>query len=240
MVFWRQRLWVVASFHSSIVAFMKNGQVDDSKTIRLAQTDWCWGLAVNKEDRLLVTASPPYDFQRTLPAANSFVNKKGHLFECDFIPGGSPAILPVAQGLTRPGGLDIAPKTHPAYPGDVFLTEYGNDRHKAGRVLRLTRPQNAPIGTPYEKHIFIDLADILHKTNIKPPPDTGEEEQKKDERRDPGLVHPWALCFSPSGDDLFVSTDPNDSQVLRFDSRGHFLDRISFDGSETPNSLCCA
>ena len=89
-------------------------------------------------DRLLVSSSPPYDFQADLPGENPHVNKRGAVLEIDEVREASKyrhAVRVRCPGLTRPGGLAVAPPKHPK-AGQVFVTEYGSEG-RSGRVLAL-------------------------------------------------------------------------------------------------------
>ena len=102
--------------------------MDPARTVRLRSTDWCWGLAVDPAtDRLLISASPPYDFQADLPGDNPHVARRGQLLEVEERPRPGRwdyEVRAAVSGLTRPGGLAVAPSTHPL-AGAVFVTEHG-------------------------------------------------------------------------------------------------------------------
>ena len=52
------------------------------------------------------------------------------------------------------------------------------------------------------------------------------------------LVNPWTLAFGPSGDSLYVATDPNHRTVHRFDAAGKLV-RAERCADEAPNYLLC-
>ena len=52
------------------------------------------------------------------------------------------------------------------------------------------------------------------------------------------LVNPWTLAFGPSGDALYVATDPNHRTVHRFDAAGTLV-RAERCADEAPNYLLC-
>jgi len=52
------------------------------------------------------------------------------------------------------------------------------------------------------------------------------------------LVNPWTLAFGPSGDALYVATDPNHRTVHRFDAAGNLV-RAERCADEAPNYLLC-
>lgn len=216
IVFWRGRLRVCASYHSTIVALRSDGTVDDDRAIRLRTTEWCWGLAVDPAtDRLLVSASPPYDFQTDLPGDNPSVARRGEVLEIEEDAGGPGAARHVVRskigGLTRPGGMAYAPRGHAAHAGDLFFTEYGQ-RGGAGKVLRYDAAAD-------RLSVYVDLADLDIETPLE-------------------LRNPWSLCFSGSGDALYVATDPNHRAVLVFDGGGTLTKMLS--PSEAPNFVLCA
>ena len=53
-----------------------------------------------------------------------------------------------------------------------------------------------------------------------------------------GVVNPWTLAFGPSGDSLYVATDPNHRTVHRFDAAGKLV-RAERCADEAPNYLLC-
>ena len=80
MVFWRGHLRVCSSYHSAILTLSRHGIVLEAMTIRLRQSEWCWGLAAEpRTDRLLISTSPPYDFQADLPGDIPSVTESGTL-----------------------------------------------------------------------------------------------------------------------------------------------------------------
>ena len=214
MVFWKGALRVCASYHSTIVALGPDGKVDDKRAVRLRSTDWCWGLAVDPgSDRLLVSSSPPYDFQADLPGENPHVNKRGAVLEIDEVREASKyrhAVRVRCPGLTRPGGLAVAPPKHPK-AGQVFVTEYGSEG-RSGRVLALDGGGSA---------VYVDFTDL--------PCHAGTPQD---------LVNPWTLAFGPAGDALYVATDPNHRTVHRFDAAGRLV-RAERCADEAPNYLLC-
>ena len=234
IVFWKGRLRVCASYYSAVVAVTRSGRVDASRTINLHTTEWCWGLAVDPEtDRLLVSTSPPYDFQADLPGDSAHVAYHGELLEVDerrvAVPaaaGAAAAAAPrrafrhsvrvLATGLTRPGGMAFAPKTHP-HAGDLFLTEYGV--RGAGRVLRFARGPSGLLA----KHVYLDLGRLR-----------GEDDATPDE-----LINPWSVTFAHAGDALYVATDPNHRAVLHLDGAGNLVKTLRRRG-EAPNFVLCA
>ena len=113
-------------------------------------------------------------------------------------------------GLTRPGGLAVAPPKHPK-AGQVFVTEYGSEG-RSGRVLALSEGGAA---------VYVDFTDL--------PCHAGTPQD---------LVNPWTLAFGPSGDALYVATDPNHRTVHRFDAAGTLV-RAERCADEAPNYLLC-
>ncbi len=214
MVFWKGALRVCASYHSTIVALGPDGKVDDKRAVRLRSTDWCWGLAVDPaSDRLLVSSSPPYDFQADLPGENPHVAKRGAVLEIDEVRESSKyrhAVRVRCPGLTRPGGLAVAPPKHPK-AGQVFVTEYGSEG-RSGRVLALSGGGSS---------VYLDFTEL--------PCHAGTPQD---------LVNPWTLAFGPAGDSLYVATDPNHRTVHRFDAAGKLV-RAERCADEAPNYLLC-
>ena len=51
-------------------------------------------------------------------------------------------------------------------------------------------------------------------------------------------MNPWTLAFGPSGDSLYVATDPNHRTVHRFDAAGKLV-RAERCADEAPNYLLC-
>lgn len=214
IVFWKGSLRVCASYHSSIISLRPDGRVDDSRTVRLRTTDWCWGLAVDPAtDRLLVSSSPPYDFQADLPGENPHVARRGavlEIAEVKELKRYRHAVRVKCPGLTRPGGLAVSPERHPR-AGQVFVTEYGADG-RSGRVLALDGDR---------MEVYLDFTDVpCH------------------EHTPPDLVNPWILAFGPSGDFLYVGTDPNHRSIVTFDYTGELVNARRC-VEEAPNYLLC-
>ena len=164
-------------------------------------------------DRLLVSSSPPYDFQADLPGENPHVNKRGAVLEIDEVREASKyrhAVRVRCPGLTRPGGLAVAPPKHPK-AGQVFVTEYGSEG-RSGRVLALSGGGSS---------VYLDFTDL--------PCHAGTPQD---------LVNPWTLAFGPAGDALYVATDPNHRTVHRFDAAGALV-RAERCADEAPNYLLC-
>ena len=113
-------------------------------------------------------------------------------------------------GLTRPGGLAVAPPKHPK-AGQVFVTEYGSEG-RSGRVLALDAGGSS---------VYVDFTDL--------PCHAGTPQD---------LVNPWTLAFGPAGDALYVATDPNHRTVHRFDAAGNLV-RAERCADEAPNYLLC-
>ncbi len=113
-------------------------------------------------------------------------------------------------GLTRPGGLAVAPPKHPK-AGQVFVTEYGSEG-RSGRVLALSGGGSS---------VYLDFTEL--------PCHAGTPQD---------LVNPWTLAFGPSGDALYVATDPNHRTVHRFDAAGKLV-RAERCADEAPNYLLC-
>ena len=113
-------------------------------------------------------------------------------------------------GLTRPGGLAVAPPKHPK-AGQVFVTEYGSEG-RSGRVLALSEGGSS---------VYLDFTDL--------PCHAGTPQD---------LVNPWTLAFGPAGDALYVATDPNHRTVHRFDAAGNLV-RAERCADEAPNYLLC-
>ena len=113
-------------------------------------------------------------------------------------------------GLTRPGGLAVAPPKHPK-AGQVLVTEYGSEG-RSGRVLALSGGGSS---------VYLDFTDL--------PCHAGTPQD---------LVNPWTLAFGPAGDSLYVATDPNHRTVHRFDAAGKLV-RAERCADEAPNYLLC-
>ena len=230
VAFWKGRLRVCASYHSAVVAVTRSGRVDAARTVHLRTTEWCWGLAVDpKSDRLLVSASPPYDFQADLPGDAAHVARHGEILEVDETlldkrgadgrRKAAHGVRVVATALTRPGGMAFAPRTH-AHAGDLFVTEYGVGG--AGRVVRFSR--DGPAGT-FSPNTYVDLGALLSEPERRGLP--------------ADLVNPWSLTFAAGGDALYVATDPNHRAVLHLDGAGNFVKTLERRG-EAPNFVLCA
>ena len=145
---------------------------------------------------------------------------KARTFLTYSVPGGASraaesislrdAVRVRCPGLTRPGGLAVAPPKHPK-AGQVFVTEYGSEG-RSGRVLALSEGGSS---------VYLDFTDL--------PCHAGTPQD---------LVNPWTLAFGPAGDSLYVATDPNHRTVHRFDAAGKLV-RAERCADEAPNYLLC-
>ena len=145
---------------------------------------------------------------------------KARTFLTYSVPGGASraaesislrdAVRVRCPGLTRPGGLAVAPPKHPK-AGQVFVTEYGSEG-RSGRVLALDGGGSS---------VYLDFTDL--------PCHAGTPQD---------LVNPWTLAFGPAGDALYVATDPNHRTVHRFDAAGKLV-RAERCADEAPNYLLC-
>ena len=149
-----------------------------------------------------------------LPGENPHVNKRGAVLEIDEVREASKyrhAVRVRCPGLTRPGGLAVAPPKHPK-AGQVFVTEYGSEG-RSGRVLALSGGGSS---------VYLDFTEL--------PCHAGTPQD---------LVNPWTLAFGPAGDSLYVATDPNHRTVHRFDAAGKLV-RAERCADEAPNYARCA